>query len=281
MSTGPNFNDSAVQTYLIEALWPHIAPFAYQQYLTRGKGAVAIDLNKVVDTVAGQNQVICEGEAKYKTAQELASEGSDESIDEYDPQESLVLVLDLRPSPDEPGISRRHLMTVGMSNQPSPKKLYEQKKRSKKKASSLSLPFKVQVGFSPPPVNWGDTELQKRFINQGWLHFASLAYRNYLNHGRGAIVVDLSLMQATRQFATTNANFKTEYVLLDDPKMEDLKEEEIVKTIQEYNPEEEVVFLFLHGDPNQQDFITVNLHLIPSRPETSPKTLYEVEQKVQ
>jgi hypothetical protein len=77
----PDFHDFNYINSLIGALWPTIAPFAF---LTKGRGAVGIDLKKMTDTVRSNTEVECRGEAEYRT--QSAPSSTVRQIVEYKPE---------------------------------------------------------------------------------------------------------------------------------------------------------------------------------------------------
>ena len=85
-------------------------------------------------------------------------------------------------------------------------------------------------------------------IQAQWRDFAAFAWRQYLDRGRGAVVVDLK--RAVDEGASSS-QIPAYYVA---NSSEQLKQrggwpnEEIAELIQEYDPEQDVVFLFIRLD---------------------------------
>src|SRR2546427_9484928 len=85
------------------------------------------------------------------------------------------------------------------------------------------------------------------FIRSQWPAFAAFAWQKYLTEGRGAIVVNL------RNASKSPAGFQvpTYYVAEGSPRLANLggwPNEEISEVIREYDPEQDVVLIFLRLD---------------------------------
>lgn len=81
-------------------------------------------------------------------------------------------------------------------------------------------------------------------IRAQWRDFASFAWRRYLSEGRGAIVIDMS------RGAEEGAHFQVPsyYVAERGEKLARLggwPNEEVAEVVREYDPEQDVVFIFL------------------------------------
>jgi hypothetical protein len=85
------------------------------------------------------------------------------------------------------------------------------------------------------------------FIRSQWRDFAAFAWRKYLSEGRGAVVVDL--LKASK--ADGNLHVPTYYVADDSEQLSKRggwPNEEIQEVVREYDPEQDVVFIFLRLD---------------------------------
>ena len=85
------------------------------------------------------------------------------------------------------------------------------------------------------------------FIRSQWRDFAGFAWRKYLAEGRGAIVVNLR--NASK--SADNLNVPTYYVAQASERLANLggwPGEEISDVITDYDPEQDVVFIFLRLD---------------------------------
>ena len=92
-------------------------------------------------------------------------------------------------------------------------------------------------------------EAHLKFIGSQWRDFAAFAFRKYLSEGRGAVVIDL------RNASKTGANLqiRTYYVQDAGDRLANLggwPSDEIKEAISDYDPEQDVVFIFLrlNGD---------------------------------
>ncbi|HLG18170.1 MAG TPA: hypothetical protein VJH03_27270 [Blastocatellia bacterium] len=90
-------------------------------------------------------------------------------------------------------------------------------------------------------------EEHQRLIKSQWRDFAAFAWGRYQREGRGAVVVDL-----TNPSAAGGAIRVTTYYVADaSERLEELggwPSEEIEEVIRDYDPEEEVVFIFVRAD---------------------------------
>jgi hypothetical protein len=85
------------------------------------------------------------------------------------------------------------------------------------------------------------------FIRSQWRDFAAFAFEKFLSQGRGAVVVDLSSAEKLGD----NLRVPTHYVADRSEPLSRLggwPSDEIAEIIQTYNPEQDVVFLFLRLD---------------------------------
>ena len=90
-------------------------------------------------------------------------------------------------------------------------------------------------------------EAHIKFIRVQWRDFAAFSYQNYLSAGRGAVVFDL------RNPSRSEAGFeiRTRYIAERSAQLAKLggwPSEEIKNVIADYDPEQDVVFLFLRLD---------------------------------
>ncbi|MCI0490838.1 MAG: hypothetical protein L0229_29960 [Blastocatellia bacterium] len=100
----------------------------------------------------------------------------------------------------------------------------------------------------PDKVKAMDTpEGHQRFIQSQWQDFAAFAWDRYCSKGRGAVVIDL------RRGEKAGSGFHVPaYYVADES--ESLAEqggwpnEEVAESVREYDPAEEVVFIFLRLD---------------------------------
>jgi hypothetical protein len=85
------------------------------------------------------------------------------------------------------------------------------------------------------------------FIQSQWRDFAAFAFEKFLSQGRGAVVVDLK----SAEKLDDNLRVPTHYIA---DRSESLRKlggwpsDEIEEIVQSYNPEQDVVFLFLRLD---------------------------------
>jgi hypothetical protein len=85
-------------------------------------------------------------------------------------------------------------------------------------------------------------------IRSQWRDFAAFAWRQYRERGRGAVVVDLKRAAEQR---TTASEIPTYYVADSSRQLQERggwPNEEISGLIQSYDPEQDVVFLFVRLD---------------------------------
>lgn len=85
------------------------------------------------------------------------------------------------------------------------------------------------------------------FIRSQWRDFAAFAWRKYLAEGRGAIVINLR--NASK--SADNLNIPSYYVAKATERLANLggwPSEEISDVITDYDPEQDVVFIFLRLD---------------------------------
>lgn len=85
------------------------------------------------------------------------------------------------------------------------------------------------------------------FIRSQWRDFAAFAFEKFLSQGRGAVVVDLKSVEKLGD----NLRVPTHYIADHSERLRKLggwPSDEIEEIIQTYNPEEDVVFLFLRLD---------------------------------
>jgi hypothetical protein len=86
-----------------------------------------------------------------------------------------------------------------------------------------------------------------RLMRSQWREFAALAWRKYLSEGRGAIIVNLRRGKETGRALSIPTNYMAEG-------SESLARlggwpgEEVAQIVSEYDPAEDVVFLFLRLD---------------------------------
>ena len=92
-------------------------------------------------------------------------------------------------------------------------------------------------------------EAHLAFIRSQWRDFAAFAWEKYTNEGRGGIVIDL------RKAAKSSRDLQvpTFYVANGSERLEKLggwPDQEIAMSIEDYDPEQDVVFIFLrlNGD---------------------------------
>jgi hypothetical protein len=85
------------------------------------------------------------------------------------------------------------------------------------------------------------------FIRSQWREFAAFAFEKFLSQGRGAVVIDLK----NADKLDDNLRVPTHYVVdRSEPlrKLGGWPSDEIEEIVQTYNPEQDVVFLFLRLD---------------------------------
>lgn len=102
--------------------------------------------------------------------------------------------------------------------------------------------------MSPEKIEEIDTPDQHiTFIRSQWRDFAAFAWEKYKAEGRGALVVDL------RNAKTDGPTFSvpTSYIAEGSRQLQKLggwPNEEVAEVINEYDPEQDVVFIFLRLD---------------------------------
>lgn len=85
------------------------------------------------------------------------------------------------------------------------------------------------------------------FIRSEWRDFAAFAWEKYKSEGRGALVVDLRNAKPDGP----NINVPTSYIAEGSIQLQKLggwPNEEVAEVIKEYDPEQDVVFIFLRLD---------------------------------
>lgn len=85
------------------------------------------------------------------------------------------------------------------------------------------------------------------FIRSQWPDFAAFAWEKYLNEGRGAVVVDLTKASKSGE----SLQVPTFYVADGGARLSKLggwPSDEISEVVQDYDPEQDVVFIFLRLD---------------------------------
>src|SRR4030095_11923066 len=85
------------------------------------------------------------------------------------------------------------------------------------------------------------------FIRSQWAEFAAYAWRKYLSEGRGAVVINLRNASKTAEGLHVPVHFISEgsKQLAD---MGGWPDEEVSEVISEYDPEQDVILLFLRLD---------------------------------
>jgi hypothetical protein len=90
-------------------------------------------------------------------------------------------------------------------------------------------------------------EAHIKFIGSQWRDFAAFAFQKYLSEGRGAIVVDLRSASKSAE----NLRIRTVYVADSSERLAKLggwPSDEIKEVVADYDPEQDVVFIFLRLD---------------------------------
>lgn len=85
------------------------------------------------------------------------------------------------------------------------------------------------------------------FIRSQWREFAAFAFEKFITRGRGAVVIDLKRAERLRD----NLRVPTRYIAEHGEALRSLggwPSDEIDEVVQTYNPEQDVVFLFLRLD---------------------------------
>lgn len=274
MTSGPDFNLTGTIGILIEALWPTLAPFAYSQFLSVGKGAVLIDLNRMTDTVVGPNSVECIGQLEYLRQDDGASGSAVDHMNEYDPETEVVLIIDHRPHAGEANASYRHVATSSL--QPTPKELFEAQAQPYQPASPFQ--YTVQLNFNSEVHDFHDPKVQKAFLRHSWELLATTAYQNYLRVGRGAILIDIAKTLADSAFGTTSFKFNASYVRLLASILDQFKPA-IRDLIKVYNPDEKVIILFFNSARPIEALTDAIVYVGPLDDSPSPKRVFEISQR--
>jgi hypothetical protein len=84
-------------------------------------------------------------------------------------------------------------------------------------------------------------------IRSQWRNFAAFAWEKYLSEGRGAVIVDLR--SASKDGPSLNV--PTHYIADASTQLQKLggwPSEEVAEVIRDYDPEQDVIFLFLRLD---------------------------------
>jgi hypothetical protein len=112
---------------LIRKGWPDLARFAYERFLYHGRGAVVIDLSKLVDVPVENNEPQVDFGARYIPLNHniLKVPGMIKSMREYDPEHQVVFIFALRQDTE---FRDARSFVGGPSDRLSPKELYEAKK---------------------------------------------------------------------------------------------------------------------------------------------------------
>ena len=106
------------------------------------------------------------------------------------------------------------------------------------------------MGFTLPSGRVEDLDTPDAhvtFIRSQWQDFAAFAWEKYLKQGRGAVVVDL--MKASR--SGDNLQVPTLYVADSSERLSERggwPNVEIAEAVKEYDPEQDVLFIFLRLD---------------------------------
>ncbi|HXG68589.1 MAG TPA: hypothetical protein VNO70_26070 [Blastocatellia bacterium] len=82
------------------------------------------------------------------------------------------------------------------------------------------------------------------FLREQWKGFAAFAWKQYLAHGRGAVVIDFRKASAS----TSGIHLPTSYIAEGSDRLAKLggwPSAEVAQLIHEYDPEQDVVFLVL------------------------------------
>ena len=110
-------------------------------------------------------------------------------------------------------------------------------------------------------------------IRKGWPDLARFAYERFLYHGRGAVVVDLSeLVDVPVEDSEAQVHFDARYIPLS---RNILKVPGMIKSIQEYDPERQVVIIFA---PRQDtEFRDARSFVEGPSDRLSPKESYEAK----
>ena len=277
----PDFNDPTIQTYLVGALWSEVAPFAYLQFLANGLGAIFIDLNDVEITPLSANEVSCKGSFSYKTVESLRPSSSPDSdtFRGYDPETDVCLFRH-RPHRDEPEYDYRNYALISAKDHPTPKNLLEAKSAVTPKTSPVH--FETRVVFNPSRIDIRSPQFQLFLIRQGWSQFAFMAFDNYKRDGRGALLIDLSKTNTSREFATTQQKFDVGFVGISDEAMRLYRQIDLIRSIlEQYDPEAQAVFVFTDGVVDKNGNMDVSVHIGPIGRDPSPRNVFDAQKNVQ
>lgn len=130
------------------------------------------------------------------------------------------------------------------------------------------------MGFTLPSGRIEDLDTPDAhisFIRSQWRDFASFAWEKYESEGRGAVVVDLR--KASK--SVENLQVPTYYVAEGSERLSKLggwPNEEIAEVVNDYDPEQDVVFIFLRLDG---DVFHYN-----ASDEPAPPRAYQAKRKV-
>lgn len=108
------------------------------------------------------------------------------------------------------------------------------------------------MGFKLPSGRIEDLDTPEShiaFVRSQWRDFAAFAWEKYIKEGRGGIIVDLR--KATK--VSGNLQVPTFYVANGSERLQKLggwPDEEIALAVNDYDPEQDVIFIFLrlNGD---------------------------------
>lgn len=106
-------------------------------------------------------------------------------------------------------------------------------------------------------------EAHLQFIGSQWRDFATFAFQKYLSEGRGAVVIDLRNASKSGE----NLQIRTYYVADASERLAKLggwPSDEIKEVIADYDPEQDVVFIFLRLDGDVFHY-NVNDELTPPK----------------
>jgi len=110
-------------------------------------------------------------------------------------------------------------------------------------------------------------------LRKGWPDLARFAYERFLHHGRGAVVIDLSeLVEVPVEDDEAQVDFDARYLPL---KHNILKVPGMIKSMQEYDPERQVVFIFAVREDTEFKDARSFVEGPPDR--LSPKESYEAK----
>jgi hypothetical protein len=110
-------------------------------------------------------------------------------------------------------------------------------------------------------------------IRKGWPDLARFAYERFLHHGRGAVVIDLSeLVEVPFENDDPQVDFDARYLPLNH---NILKVPGMIKSLQEYDPERQVVFIFARSQDTE--FKDARSFVEGPADRLSPKESYEAK----